>query len=51
MLTVLALMDITLVGALLIMVMFYGYENFVSRIDVKEGADKLEWLGKYEPAR
>jgi uncharacterized protein (TIGR00645 family) len=50
-LTVLALIDITLVGALLIMAMFSGYENFVSRIDVKEGADKLEWLGKCEPAR
>ena len=47
-LTVLALIDITLVGALLIMVMFSGYENFVSRIDVQEGADKLEWLGKYD---
>ena len=47
-LTVLALIDITLVGALLIMVMFSGYENFVSRIDFHEGADKLEWLGKYD---
>ncbi len=47
----LALIDITLVGALLIMAMFSGYENFVLRIDVKEGADKLEWLGKCEPAR
>src|SRR5210317_701461 len=47
-LTVLSLIDITLVGALLIMVMFSGYENFVSRIDFDEGTDKLEWLGKYD---
>ena len=33
-LTVLSLIDMTLVGALLIMVMFSGYENFVSRIDI-----------------
>ncbi len=47
-LMVLSLIDMTLVGSLLIMVMFSGYENFVSRIDVKEGGEKLEWLGKYD---
>lgn len=47
-LVVLSLIDMTLVGSLLIMVMFSGYENFVSRIDLEEGADKLEWLGKYD---
>jgi len=30
------------------MVMFSGYENFVSRIDVKEGDDTLGWLGKLD---
>ena len=30
------------------MVMFSGYENFVSRIDVDEGTDKLGWLGKLD---
>ena len=30
----------TLVGSLVVMVMFSGYENFVSRIDVKGGTDK-----------
>ena len=25
-----------------------GYENFVSRIDVKEGTEKLSWLGKLD---
>jgi uncharacterized protein (TIGR00645 family) len=47
-LVVLSLIDMTLVGALLIMVMFSGYENFISRIDVDENTDKLEWLGKYD---
>ena len=47
-LTILSLIDMTLVGSLLIMVMFSGYENFVSRIDIEEGAEKLEWLGKYD---
>jgi uncharacterized protein (TIGR00645 family) len=30
------------------MVMFSGYENFVSRIDVGGDADKLGWLGKLD---
>jgi uncharacterized protein (TIGR00645 family) len=33
---------------LLIMVMFSGYENFVSRIDVSEDTEKLSWLGKLD---
>ena len=47
-LVILALVDMTLVGSLVIMVMFSGYENFVSRIDVEEGTDKLDWLGKLD---
>jgi uncharacterized protein (TIGR00645 family) len=47
-LTALALIDIVLVGGLIVMVMFSGYENFVSRIDV-DGSDKaLNWLGKLD---
>src|SRR4249919_964366 len=46
-LTVLALIDISLVGSLIVMVMFYGYENFVSTIDAK-GTDALGWLGKMD---
>ena len=44
----LSLVDIALVGGLLVMVMLSGYENFVSRIDVAEDAEKLTWLGKLE---
>lgn len=46
-LTVLALIDIVLVGSLIVMVMFSGYENFVSRLDTK-GSDSLGWLGKLD---
>jgi uncharacterized protein (TIGR00645 family) len=47
-LVILSLVDIALVGGLLVMVMFSGYENFVSRMDIKEGSDKLHWLGKLD---
>ena len=47
-LVILSLVDIALVGGLLVMVMLSGYENFVSQIDIKEGAEKLAWLGKLD---
>jgi len=47
-LLVLALIDLALVGGLLVMVMFSGYENFVSRLDIDENAEKLSWLGKMD---
>jgi uncharacterized protein (TIGR00645 family) len=47
-LTVLTLIDIVLVGSLIVMVMFSGYENFVSRIDVAAESEKLGWLGKLD---
>jgi uncharacterized protein (TIGR00645 family) len=46
-LKVLAMIDIVLVGSLIVMVMFSGYENFVSTIDAK-GSDQLSWLGKMD---
>jgi uncharacterized protein (TIGR00645 family) len=46
-LTVLAMIDIVLVGSLIVMVMFSGYENFVSTIDAR-GTDSLNWLGKLD---
>ena len=33
---------------LLVMVMLSGHENFVSAIDLKEGHEKLSWLGKLD---
>jgi uncharacterized protein (TIGR00645 family) len=47
-LIVLALIDLTLVGSLIVMVMFSGYENFVSRIDTASEKDTLGWLGKLD---
>ncbi len=50
-LTVLALIDISLVGSLIVMVMFSGYENFVSKIDIGDDKDKEDapdWLGKVD---
>lgn len=47
-LVVLSLIDIVLVGGLIIMVMFSGYENFVSQLDIDDKAEKLNWLGKVD---
>jgi uncharacterized protein (TIGR00645 family) len=47
-LSVLSLVDITLVANLLIMVIFSGYENFVSKIDVANHEDKPDWMGKVD---
>ncbi|ELA9196614.1 TIGR00645 family protein [Vibrio parahaemolyticus] len=44
-LTTLTLIDIALVGGLIVMVMFSGYENFISKLDIDENSDKLGWLG------
>lgn len=44
----LSLVDIALVGGLIVMVMLSGYENFVSAIDIKQGGEKLDWLGKLD---
>ena len=47
-LILLAMVDMVLVGSLIIMVMFSGYENFVSALDVDQGTEKLSWLGKLD---
>lgn len=42
----LALLDITLLANLILIVIFAGYENFVSRIDAaSESADRPHWMG------
>lgn len=40
---ILSLIDISLMANLLLMVIFAGYESFVSRLD---HADRLEWMGQ-----
>ena len=47
-LSILALVDMTLVANLLIMVIFSGYENFVSKIDVDNHEDKPHCMGKVD---
>lgn len=47
-LTLLSMIDMALVGGLLVMVMISGYENFVSQLDIAEGKEKLDWLGKMD---
>lgn len=45
---ILSMIDMGLVGGLIVMVMFSGYENFVSALDLKDSNEKLDWLGKMD---
>ncbi|NOQ64602.1 MAG: TIGR00645 family protein [Methyloprofundus sp.] len=47
-LKLLTFIDITLVGSLTIIVMFSGYDNFVSRLNIAEGTERLSWLGTHD---
>jgi uncharacterized protein (TIGR00645 family) len=42
---ILTLVDITLVANLLIIIIFAGYENFVSKIDTGDSEDRPSWMG------
>ncbi|WP_194839053.1 YqhA family protein, partial [Marinobacter salsuginis] len=42
-LAVLSLVDLVLVGNLIILVIFAGYENFVSKIETSEHPDRPSW--------
>ena len=44
-LALLALLDLTLLGNLILMVIFAGYENFVSRIDAALECFSRSWIG------
>ena len=44
----LSLIDLTLAANLLLIVMFSGYENFVSRLEVEDGKDRPDWMGKVD---
>jgi uncharacterized protein (TIGR00645 family) len=41
----LSLIDLSLTGNLILIVMFAGYENFVSKIEVGAHQDRPEWMG------
>ena len=47
-LAILTLIDLSLAANLLLIVLFSGYENFVSQLDINEGKEKLSWLGKMD---
>lgn len=47
-LAVLTLIDLSLAGNLLLMVIFAGYENFVSKIDTGGHEDRPDWMGKVD---
>jgi uncharacterized protein (TIGR00645 family) len=47
---VLTLIDFSLVANLLLIVIFSGYENFVSKIDVGDHEDRPSWMGKVDYA-
>lgn len=42
---ILSLVDITLVANLLIIIIFAGYENFVSKINTGDSEDRPNWMG------
>ena len=42
---ILSLVDITLVANLLIIIIFAGYENFVSKINTGDSEDRPDWMG------
>ncbi|MDO9453643.1 MAG: TIGR00645 family protein [Stagnimonas sp.] len=42
---VLTLVDVTLVANLLLIIVFAGYESFVSKIHTGESEDRPEWMG------
>ena len=49
MLFLLHIVDLALVGNLILMIIFAGYENFVSKISVADSSeDKPNWMGKVD---
>ena len=47
-LNTLSIVDLTLTGSLLVIVIFSGYENFVSRIDASQHRDWPEWMASID---
>jgi uncharacterized protein (TIGR00645 family) len=42
---ILSLIDVVMVGNLIIIIVFAGYENFVSRMDLDNHEDRPAWMG------
>ena len=46
---ILGLLDLTLLGNLILIVIFAGYENFVSKIEIADGdVDRPDWMGSVD---
>jgi uncharacterized protein (TIGR00645 family) len=43
---ILGLIDLSLMGNLVLMVMFAGYESFVSKMHIDDHNDRLDWMGE-----
>lgn len=44
----LSLVDMALIGSLLLMIIFSGYEIFVSKMDVQDHEDRPKWMGQID---
>ena len=44
-LATLSLIDLSLAANLVVIVIFYGYENFISKIDTGDSEDRPSWMG------
>ena len=47
-LAILTLVDMSLIANLLLIIIFSGYENFVSKIDTGDHEDRPDWMGKVD---
>lgn len=45
---ILTLVDMSLIANLLLIIIFSGYENFVSKIDAGHHVDRPSWMGKVD---
>jgi uncharacterized protein (TIGR00645 family) len=43
---VLSLIDLSLIGNLMLMVMLTGYESFVSKLNIADEHERLDWMGR-----
>jgi uncharacterized protein (TIGR00645 family) len=44
----LSLIDLSLAGNLVLIVIFSGYENFVSKMDIDDHQDRPDWMGQVD---
>ena len=47
-LSILSLIDMSLAANLMLIVIFSGYENFVSKLDLDDAKDRPSWMGKVD---